>query len=386
MRILIVGAGIAGLTLAYWLEKSGHEAIIVEKSATIRTTGYMLDFAGTGWDVADRMGLIPAIRQRALPSDSVIYKDANDKISAKIPVKAILASTDAEPKYAALNRRDLVLTLYEAVKDRVEICFGKSIKTIRQDASTVTAGFDDGTSDTYDLLVGCDGIHSHTRELVFGEEKQFAHYLGYQFALFEMPPLPHDLGHSYHMHVEPQSQLGVYPTADDNWLFFAAFAHENDSIPAPNQRVAALRKKLAHLKWYAPEILERLPDDAFVFWDNVTQIEMPRWYDNRVGLIGDAAHCPTLVSGQGASMAMAGAYFLADALTKTDSYTEAFQMVAVRLRPHIEKIQKAARSFAPTFIPKSRLRIMLINLILRFSNFGPFRGIIGKQFVLESIL
>ena len=386
MRILIVGAGVAGLTLAYWLEKAGHEVIVVEKSATIRTQGYVLDFAGTGWDVADRMGLIPAIRQRALPTDSVIYKDANDHISARIPVKDILASTDIEPKYAALNRRDLVLTLYEAVKDNVEINFGKCVEHIRQDASAVTVSFDDGTRDTYDILVGCDGIHSQTRALVFGEERQFAHYLGYQFALFEMPPLAHDLGHSYHTHVEPQMQLGIYPIADDHWLFFAAFAQSDDTVPAPDQRVATLRQQLAHVKWYAPEILARLSDDTFIFWDNVTQIEMPRWYDNRVALIGDAAHCPTLVSGQGASMAMAGAYFLADALTKTGNHTEAFQTVDERLRPHIERIQKAARNFAPTFIPKSEFRIMLINLVLRLSALGPFRRVIGKQFVLESIL
>ena len=81
MRILISGAGVAGLTLAYWLEKHGHEPIIVEKSPDIRTEGYMIDFTGTGWDVAERMGLIPVIRERAYPAENVIYKNGQDKVT-----------------------------------------------------------------------------------------------------------------------------------------------------------------------------------------------------------------------------------------------------------------------------------------------------------------
>ena len=58
MKILIVGAGPAGLTLAYWLHRNGHTPVLVEKAPDIRTAGYMIDFAGSGWDVANRMGVI----------------------------------------------------------------------------------------------------------------------------------------------------------------------------------------------------------------------------------------------------------------------------------------------------------------------------------------
>ena len=147
-----------------------------------------------------------------------------------------------------------------------------------------------------------------------------------------------------------------------------------------------IRQQLAHLQWYVPEILDSLHADDYVFWDNITQIQMPKWFNNRVGLVGDSAYCPTLVSGQGASMAMAGAYFLAEALQETQIHQEAFQMMDARLRPHMEKIQASARNFAPTFIPKSRLRIMMINWVLRLSNFSVFKGFVGKQFLVDSIL
>ncbi len=95
MRILISGAGVAGLTLAYWLEQAGHSATIVEKSSSIRTEGYMIDFTGTGWDVADRMGLIPEIRQNAYPTESVIYKDKTDKIEDYFQLEAKFETCDS---------------------------------------------------------------------------------------------------------------------------------------------------------------------------------------------------------------------------------------------------------------------------------------------------
>lgn len=386
MRILISGAGVAGLTLAYWLEQAGHEATIIEKSSSIRTEGYMIDFTGTGWDVADRMGLIPEIRQNAYPTESVIYKDKADKIVSQIGVKELLSGTKVEANFVAINRRDLVKILYTSVKDKVDICFGKTIQSINQDDNSVYVRFNDGSEVEYDLLIGCDGLHSHTRKLVFGEEGQFTKYLGYQFVIFQIPPLNYDLGESYHMHVEPNLQLGVFPTEADKWLIFASFANDTDTIPMQSDRVQAIRQQLAHLQWYVPEILDSLQASDYVFWDNITQIQMPKWFDNRVGLVGDSAYCPTLVSGQGASMAMAGAYFLAEALQETHSHQEAFQLMDARLRPHIEKIQASARNFAPTFIPKSQMRIMMINWVLRLSNISLFKRFVGKQFMVDSIL
>ena len=386
MRILISGAGPSGLTLAYWLEKYGHEAVIVEKFETIRTEGCMIDFTGTGWDVADRMGLIPTIRERAYSAEAIIYKDADDRVISQISVHDLFSKLDTKTGFAALNRRDLVLTLYESIREKVEIRLGTMIESIKQDSDRVVVQFCDGSMDNYDLLIGCDGIHSHTRKLVFGAEDQFTYHLGYQFAIFEITPLSQDLVGSYHMYVEPNMQVAVYPTTPDKWLVFVAFAHSDTQVPPVADRIRVLKERIGHLTWHVPKILDKLQDGDYIFWDNFTQIQMPVWYDNRVALIGDAAYCPTLVSGQGASMAMAGAYFLADALRHHDDYEVAFQMMNNGLRPHIEKIQKSARRFASTFIPKNKLRISLINFILRLSHISIFQGFIGKQFTVDSIL
>ncbi len=385
MRILISGAGVAGLTLAYWLEKHGHEPIIVEKSADIRTEGYMIDFTGTGWDVAERMGLIPVIRERANPAENVIYKNGQDKVTAQVSVQKLLEAGGGN-NFVALNRRDLVLTLYESVRDKVEICFGKSIEGLTQSIDHVEVTFSDGSSDRFDLHIGCDGIHSNTRKLVFGPASDFVHHLGYQFAIFQISPLQYDLARSYQMHVIPNLQVAVYPTTPDKWLVFVLFKHDSPAVPFQKDRISLLKERLEGLEWYVPEILDKINDGDYVFQDTLTQVQMAQWHKGRVGIIGDAAYCPTLISGQGASMAMAGAYFLAQAFEQCESHEDAFQMMDAQLRPHIDKIQASARSFASTFVPKSYMRMALINVVLRLSNASIFRSLVGKQITVNSIL
>jgi 2-polyprenyl-6-methoxyphenol hydroxylase-like FAD-dependent oxidoreductase len=63
MRIIINGAGIAGPTLAYWLRKAGHEVVLVEAAPQFRTGGYVIDFGSVGYDIAEKMGLIPRLRE-----------------------------------------------------------------------------------------------------------------------------------------------------------------------------------------------------------------------------------------------------------------------------------------------------------------------------------
>lgn len=386
MRVLISGAGIAGLTLAFWLRKSGHEAVVIEKANDIRTEGYMIDFGGTGWDVADRMGLIDDLQARKHAIETIKYKNPAGDTTSQITLSKIFKAAGVEGKFMVINRRDIVRVLYEAVRADVDIRFDVSVARVCQSLDGVSVTFEDGSSESFDALIGADGIHSNVRRLSFGEEAAFTRYLGYQFAVFLAPSLDFDLEDSFNLIAEPGYQFGMYPYTDSEWMIYIVMHSDDDAIPPRAERAARLRAALPGDSRIINALLEPLDDDAYIFMDSVKQVNMPAWSNNRVGLIGDAAYCPTLISGQGASMAMAGAYLLAEELDRAESPQQAMRNYEQRLRPHIEKIHQSARDFAPNFVPQSRLRLQTINWVLRLSDVPLVRNLIGKQLVLHSII
>jgi 2-polyprenyl-6-methoxyphenol hydroxylase-like FAD-dependent oxidoreductase len=386
MRILISGAGIAGLTMAFWLRRYGHEPIIVEKARDVRTQGYMIDFGGTGWDVADRMGLIDALKKKQHLIDPIYYKNRDGRTTAQIALSTLYEAGNVEGKFMILDRRDIVQELYEAVCKDVEIRFSTSIHAICQSSSSVSVTFNDDTSETFDLLIGADGIHSNIRHLLFGREEFYSNHLGYRFAVFLTPSLNYDLEQAYQMYVEPGYQFGIFPFSKSEWMVFFIERIQEQHLPLYGERLNYLRKTIPPYQRLPAKILARLREDTPIFMDFVTQITLPTWSNNRAILIGDAAYCPTLISGQGASMAMAGAYFLAQGLHGQEEPQHALLQFERRLRPHIEKIHASARRFAPNFVPQSRLQIQGINWLLRLSKFPLAKKVIGKQFTVESII
>jgi 2-polyprenyl-6-methoxyphenol hydroxylase-like FAD-dependent oxidoreductase len=386
MRVLIVGAGPAGLTLAYWLHKGGHTPVVMEKNPNIRTAGYMIDFAGSGWDVANRMGIIPHLEAVDHAVKEIVFKDSRGRTTAIMPTGKLYNAWGFEKRFLGLDRRDLVETLYHTVESDVEIRFGTTLTAVCQSAEAVTATFADGKEESFDLLVGADGIHSSVRELVFGSEAGFADYLGYYVAAFYSPPLSPAPPSSYLMHVEPGMQVGVMPLSEQRWLSFLIYKSEDKGHIPPAERLQILKDHARGVGWITADLLNSLPAETPIYMDTVTQIEMPLWSSNRVALIGDAAYCLTLISGQGTSMAMAGAYFLAEELRQNVDHHVAFQRFEQRLRPIIEQKQKKARKFAPTFVPSSELRIALTQWAIRLIDLPPITRLVSKQLNLKSII
>jgi 2-polyprenyl-6-methoxyphenol hydroxylase-like FAD-dependent oxidoreductase len=386
MRILIVGAGPAGLTLAYWLHKDGHTPVVIEKVPNIYTAGYMIDFAGSGWDVANRMGIIPHLEAVDHAVKEVVFKNSRGHTTAILPTAKLYNAWGFEKRFLGLDRRDLVETLYHTVEPDVEFRFGTTLTAVCQSENAVTATFADGKEESFDLLVGADGIHSSVRGLVFGGEAKFADYLGYYVAAFYSPALIPDLPPNYLMHVEPGMQVGVLPLSGQRWLSILIYKSEDKGHIPPVERLHTLKDHARGVGWITTDLLNSLPAETPIFMDTVTQIEMPLWSSNRVALIGDAAYCLTLISGEGTSMAMAGAYFLAEELRQNADHHIAFQRYEQHLRPYIEQKQKKARKFAPTFVPSSELRIALTQWAIRLIDLPPITRLVSKQINLKSII
>ena len=184
MKVLISGAGIAGPTLAYWLARYGLEPTIVEKAPSLRTGGYVIDFWGPGLEIADRMGLLTVINQKGYRVREVRVVNRRGERVAGFPAETFWRA--AGSRYTTVPRGDLAASIFEAIEGKVETVFGDSVRTVSDNGHSVHVTFERGPARDFDLVVGADGLHSRVRNLVFGPQRQFEHYLGLKVAAFEV--------------------------------------------------------------------------------------------------------------------------------------------------------------------------------------------------------
>lgn len=384
MRVLISGGGVAGLTLAYWLHRYHIPVVVIEQAEHLRQDGYGLDFYGTGYDVAERMGILESLRQQQIPVESISYVNSHGKRIADLDTRLLFKVLDG--RYLALMHWTLEETLHHAVADKVEIRYGSSIAAVEPGKDEVAVTFNDGTTATFDVLIGADGLHSQTRRLVFGPDTLFSHYLGYSFACYPLPDR-YDVGHFRKQYVEPGRLTVAYNTDREGEIvaLFMYKAADEGSIPR-QQRLPRLREVFAGMGWITQRLLDDIPDPETIFLDTMTQIQMPRWHHGQVALIGDACGCPTAMSGQGSSLAVGDAYTLATALHEERDYAAAFLRYEQVMRPYVEKRQKNARSTLKAFIPESKPGTVAQQLFMKLVLREAFSGLLVRQFGAESLL
>ncbi len=375
MRILISGAGIAGPTLAYWLaRRRTAEITIVDKAPELRTDGYMIDFWGAGFEIADRMGLLPAIRREGYQVQRLRVVNSEGKEIAGFPVDAFAGITHG--RFVSLPRGTLAGLIFEQIQGRVETIFGDSVKRISQSDQRVQVTFEKHGTQDFDLVVGADGLHSRIRELAFGPENQFEKYLGYKVAAFEVEGYKPRDELIYVLYTEVGQQVGRFTMRGNRTLFLFTFKDEDETGANDEQsQKVVLRKRFAKSGWECPQILEAMDSASTFYFDRVSQIrigaESGGWARGRTVLLGDAAFCVSLLAGQGTSLAMVAAYILAGELHQAQgNYAQAFSRYEERFGPFVFKKQKAALRFAGSFAPKSRFSMFLRNQIFNLLRIG----------------
>jgi 2-polyprenyl-6-methoxyphenol hydroxylase-like FAD-dependent oxidoreductase len=381
--VLISGAGIAGPTLAFWLRAAGFEPTLVERAPSLRTGGYVLDFWGRGYDIAERMGLLYDIHRIGYHMRELRVVDRNGTRVAGFGTNVFRDLTGG--RFVTLGRSDLSRLLFDKIKGATEAVFADELVGIREEADGVDVEFAGAGGRRFDLVIGADGLHSNVRRLVFGPQGRVEKPLGYIVAAFEVRGYRPREEEVYVIYGSPGRMLGRAALHDDRTLFLFVFTARDIAmgrLDLPAQK-AIIGDRFGDGNWECPRILRELTATDDLYFDRVSQIVMDRWSRGRVSLVGDAAFCASLLAGQGSAMAMTAAYVLAGELARADGrHEEAFARYEQRLRGYIGSKQHGAQRFAAAFAPKTRWGLFLRNQMLKtFALPGVARLIVGRDIV-----
>ncbi|WP_410615313.1 FAD-dependent monooxygenase [Amycolatopsis sp. lyj-109] len=337
-NVLISGAGVAGGTLAWFLARAGWAVTVVERAPGPRTGGQAIDVRGVALDVVDELGLgdrLRALRTR-MRGMSMVDGDGHELFRSEEHTfsSGRLDSADFE-----VLRDDVVGMLLEA--PGVEFVFGDSITALTEEAHGVRVEFERGGFRTFDLVVGADGLHSAVRRLAFGPEADFTRHLGQYLAIF---PADNFLGLEDRQVWFRHEHTGgaVYPVRDNTELR-VTLGFGSDPLPrmtVPEQK-RLVAERLAGIGWKVPKLLEAMAAADVFYFDAMAQIHLERWSAGRVVLVGDAGYCASALSGQGTSLALVGAYVLAQELGRA-GHDEAFAAYERRMRPFVDLNQALA--------------------------------------------
>lgn len=367
MRILVSGAGVAGLSAAINLGDAGHGVTIVERATHLRVNGSPIDVRGEALHTAAEMGILDEIRAyRVTMTENGHFVDSAGEVLADLPESEISDSNhDVE-----IPREDLANILHNALPPTTRLIFGEFITDLSDDGRGVDVRFASGAQHRYDLVVGADGMHSNTRRLTFGPERSYVHHLGFYVALGRLPS---------HTGADRSSPMFNFPghlagiaTYNDKALVVLQF--RSPWIDYDYHDLAAQKQILAsafadHDEWKIPELLDAALQDPELYFDSVGQIQMPAWHKGRVVLVGDAAHCASPLSGRGTSLALTGTWLLAAALRDNpNDLPAALDQYESNQRPHVTRAQATAAPGGDLLVPATQEEIDARNQRLRASS------------------
>jgi 2-polyprenyl-6-methoxyphenol hydroxylase-like FAD-dependent oxidoreductase len=393
MRVLISGAGIAGPTLAYWLKEYGLEPTIVERARRLRTGGYVVDFWGAGFDIAERMGLVPELMQKGYRVGEVRVVGRDGRRVAGFPAQAFSRAT--QERFVSLPRGDLAAAIFGKIEGQVDAIFGDSVASMEEFETGVHVRFESGAARDFDVVVGADGQHSRVRELAFGAENRFEKYLGYKVAAFAAEGYRPRDELTYVMHTEVGQQVSRFTLRDDRTMFLFIFADKfadrGESGDVRAQK-ATLQERFENSGWECRQILDLLDGSDELYFDRMSQIRMNpfdqrSWTHGRVTLLGDAASCVSLLAGQGSALAMVAAYILAGELHAAQGdYARAFAQYQRLFGPFVAQKQQAALRFAGAFAPKSKFGLFFRNQVMNLMSIPWITDLVMSRGVSDKIV
>jgi 2-polyprenyl-6-methoxyphenol hydroxylase-like FAD-dependent oxidoreductase len=338
--ILIVGGGLAGFALAGYLARQGRDPVIVEQASDWRATGYGIGLWEDGLAVLDELGCRSAVRERAANPDRFAVRGTGGELLSETAIPS------EKTLLLAIYRAELHAALRETVPSEW-VRMDTSPACIVERADGVDVTFEDGTTESYDLVVGADGVHSTVREQCFSEWtcRELDTYIWSLWA-----PQTIDIGADMVSVWGPGSEGFVARVGDRLGFNFAA---RLDTPPDPPAR-EVLRDRVDEIGWVLPDLLAGT--DETPFFDRVRDVSCETWHTTRVAIVGDAVHP---ISGMGASLALQDARILAQELAtaRPGEVSGALERYEGRRRDDVASVKRNARfEAAVTFLESEPLR------------------------------
>ncbi|MFI9402385.1 FAD-dependent oxidoreductase [Nocardia sp. NPDC052316] len=352
-RVLIVGGGIAGLTLAAALRRNGIEPTVVERVARYGDVGYVITLWPMGRLVLDHLALGRAFDERTVPINTYSTHVDGGRALRTFDFRGRLGA--GVPR--ALKRSELI-ELLGSYAGGTEVHMARTVAAVEQDDRCVVVTLDDGATDEYDVVVGADGIDSGVRGLVAGEVPM--HRTGLRLWTWWT------------------SGAGVAPDeSHEFWGKARYFGYNPTTGPVgcaaalPAAGAPATPKQLRHrldgvagpMNW----MIDALADIDEVGSFDLDDLRMPHWQFGRVVLLGDAAAAFLPTAGVGASMAMESALVLAEELSKADAAQapDALRHYVQRRRTRVDAVQNRSRWLIPVMLRRSGFGTAVRNALLR---------------------
>jgi 2-polyprenyl-6-methoxyphenol hydroxylase-like FAD-dependent oxidoreductase len=373
--ILINGGGIAGPSLAFWLTRHGHAVTIAEQAGQLRTGGQAVDFRGPALSVLEKMGLLEQVKAAATQMGPLVLVDGRGKEVGRLPAEVISGEVE-------IHWGDLTRILYEAVHNDVNYRFGVRVTALADNGRGVDMTFSDGSTGSYDLVIGADGLHSGTRRLAFGPEERYVTQLGQCFGFFDIENflrLDH-CGMAYIDAGRTAALQAIDPDKPARASLFLSDPHVAFDYRDTEGNKRLFVERYAGMGWEVPMMLDGLAEAPEVYFDSIAQVHLDSYAHGRLCLTGDAAWCASPRSGMGTTLAMVGSYVLAHEIRSAgDDYAAAFARYQRLLTPYVARCQKLAINALKTERLSSGRLAPLRNVALRMLRIPAVSKLVARQ-------
>lgn len=310
-KVLIVGAGLSGMTLATALARAGIPADLVEIHPRWDVLGVGISVQGPTLRALKAIGAIDACVRGGFGYSQVVNCDADGKVEGVVDLPRL--NGPAYPSCVGIMRPALHQILADAMEAAgATVRFGTTVRSLQQSPGGVTVNFSGGDSAEYALVVGADGAASAMRALVFGTEPRQA-YTG-QAVWRAMVPRPKEVG-ARHAYYGPRHKAGFNPVSQEEMYIYLVQNVSGNPRLEPERWPGVMRELLADFGGHIGALRETITDPARIVYRPVTTLLLPApWHRGRVVVIGDAAHTAPPQLASGASIAIEDSIVLAELL------------------------------------------------------------------------